>query len=763
MHCASCKMNIENALKKNDFVKSVSVNYGSEMMTVSFDENHLRNEDVLKIVKSAGDYEVRINEDDGSAHDKHKREKGFALERMKKNITYIAIAVIPFVIEMMLMVIGKVIENDMTLMRLGEVVRYDIFGVSWIEFLQIVLSGLILFVGGRSFYVNAFAATKKLTSNMDTLVVLGATTAWTYSTFVTFFISEGGMMYPVFFEAAVFIVFFILLGRFFEERARSATQKSVEGLYAIQSKFATVIRNDKEIEVPIDHVVEGDRVVVKPGQKVPVDGVIKTGNTSIDESMISGEAMPVEKTVEDKVIGGTLNTTGYIILEVTNTGNNTMLAQIIKMVEEAQGSSVPIQKLADKISRIFVPIVIIIAIITFIFWLFFAPGLGLIESSEAFAFAMYVSISVLVIACPCALGLATPTAIVVSIGHAARKGVLIKNAQIIENAHKIKYIIFDKTGTITEGKPSVSDVVYFEDEVLCSEYALAIEIKTEHPVAHAIVEYVLKNNKTTKKRALKNFHNLEGIGVVGIVDGKEIVMSKLSAASEYTEFSREQKNVIKDFVTKSYTISILIVDGNVCAIYGISDQVKKTSAIAIASLKQKNIHTIMVTGDHEDIAQKVATQVGIERVVSDAVPLDKDRIVQEIKECAETNEMVAVSGDGINDAPALARADIGIAMGTGSDIAIESGDIVIVKGSLQKIVDMIDLSKKTIRIIKQNLFWAFGYNVLAIPIAFGLLYPLFGIVLSPVIAAAAMAFSSVSVVLNSLRLRSTKKRKINII
>ncbi|XLQ20696.1 MAG: heavy metal translocating P-type ATPase [Candidatus Moraniibacteriota bacterium] len=751
MHCASCKVNIENELKKNELIEEASVNYSAETMQVTFNEKELSDGDIQKLVRGIGDYDTRPDNDGGRS--KHQKEKNENLSKMKRNLIYVSIAAAPFIMSMAFMLINGIF--DLNILG-GFSTRLDsimLFGISVVSIAQIVLAGFVLFVGGRLFFVNAFAAIKKGSSNMDTLVVLGATTAWIYSTIVTIFFAGSEQEFVVFFEASVFIIFFILVGRYFEEKARTATQKSVESLYAIQSKVAVVLRDLKKVEIAIKNVVKKDNVVVMPGQKIPVDGVIIEGKTAIDESMISGEAFPVDKKEGDAVIGGTLNTTGYIVFEATKVGKDTMLSQIIKMVEEAQGSSVPIQKLADKISSIFVPIVIIIAVGTFIFWYFVAPNMNLIEASQALPFAVYVTISVLVIACPCALGLATPTAIIVSVGHAARKGILIKNAQIIENAFKIKNIVFDKTGTITQGKPAVTDSVYFDDEKKYANYVYALENKTEHPVAKAIINFLEVSENNLSEEKVEDFHNLEGVGVRGIIDGEKVMMVKMSSVKEYAKLTLEQKNVTNSFLEKKYTISVFIVGDSIKAIFAVTDPIKETSYKAISALKEKGIKTTMVTGDNENIAQWVASSVGIDNVVSDAVPLDKDRIVQKIKKESKEGELIAVAGDGVNDAPALARADIGIAMGTGSDVAIESGDIVIVKGSLQKIVDAINLSKKTMHIIKQNLFWAFGYNVLAIPIAMGFLYPFFGVVLSPTIASAAMALSSISVVLNSLRLR----------
>ncbi len=751
MHCASCKVSIENELRKNESIKKVSVNYGTETMQVTFDEKELSDIDIKKLVRSIGDYDT--HPDKSSGRSEHKKEKNENLRNMKRDLIYVAIAAIPFIISMALMLINGIFNLNILESFSIKLTSVMFFGISVLSIIEIILAGFVLFFGGRLFFINAFTAIKKGSSNMDTLVVMGATTAWIYSTIIALFFAGGKHEFNIFFEASVFIVFFISIGRYFEERARTATQKSVESLYEIQSKVAVVLRDARKIEIAIEAVKEKDHIVVMPGQKIPVDGIIIEGKTAIDESMISGEAFPVDKKEGDIVIGGTLNTTGYIVFEATKVGKDAMLSQIIKMVEEAQGSSIPIQKLADKISSIFVPIVIVIAMSTFIFWYFIAPNTNLIEASQALPFAVYVTISILVIACPCALGLAIPTAIVVSIGHAARKGILIKHAQIIENTFKIKNIVFDKTGTITQGKPVVIDAVYFEEEDKYANYIYALESKTEHPIAKAIINFLDSGHTNIIEKKIEEFYNLEGVGVSGVINGEKIMMVKMSSIKKYAQPTSKQKNIMNNFLNKNYSISAFIVKDSIKAIFAVTDPIKETSYEAIRALKEKGIKTTMVTGDNENIAQWIALHVGIDNVISNAMPLDKDMIVQEIKNNLKEGELLAVAGDGVNDAPALARADIGIAMGTGSDVAIESGDIIIVKGSLQKIIDTINLSKKTMRIIKQNLFWAFGYNVLAIPIAMGLLYPFFGIILSPTIASTAMALSSISVILNSLRLR----------
>ncbi len=755
MHCASCKVLIEKSLSHAKGVKKAEINYGTEVLNIDYDENIINHDDINNLVQSSGDYRIILNH--VNSKKQVEKEKLVYLENLRKRLIFTFIFSIPFILMMIDMgfmfffdikIIPTSLKNHE--LQLGNYI-FQTF-----HLIQFFLSGTILFYGGFNFYKSAWNVLKKKSANMDTLVVLGTTTAWIYSSIITLFpaivLSSGISSGDVFFEAAVFIILFILTGRYFEEKARQSTRQGVKKLMELQATEATVIQNGVEKKVSLEEVKVNDEIIVKSGGKIPVDGVILEGQATIDESMMSGEPIPVEKKIGDQVIGATIIQSGFFHMRATNVGKDTLLAKIIAMVEDVQGSQAPIQRLADRVAGIFVPIVIVIALLTFSFWYFLAPTLGLVNSDVSiFSFAIYAMTSVLIIACPCALGLATPTAIIVGIGTAAKKGILIKDAAAIENAYKIKTILVDKTGTITEGEPVVQNVKYFGDEKIANELTYSLEKKSDHPLAHAIIEHVEKSKNDNIR--VEDFINIDGVGVQGIVENKKVVIAKANSINDYGNVNAEVKIVIDDFKEKGYAIAGLIVDGKVLALYGVADKIKKSSKGAISALHNKGVKVVMLTGDHRQAAEIVAREVGVDEVVANVMPADKDQIVREQKNLLQENEFVAMVGDGINDAPALARADVGIAMGTGTDIAIDSGDIVIVKGSLMKVIEAINLSNRTMKTIKQNLFWAFGYNVVAIPIAAGVLFPVFGIMLSPIIASGAMAFSSVSVVLNSLRLR----------
>ncbi len=757
MHCASCKALIEHAISQENSVENVAVNYATEQMTITYDESILTNKDLNNIVKSVGDYHL-VFDDENNKDNKIKvqQEKEAYLNLLRKRLMATLLASIPFIFLMLNS--GILFTTGLTL--IPEIIKthvIEINGVALSTFYitQFILASFILFYGGAGFYRSAWSAIKKGATNMDTLVTLGTTTAWIYSSIITFFpqaLKGAGVSNDVFFEAVIFIILFILTGRYFEERARHATKQGIQKLMELQAVEAFVIRDGEERKIAIEDVVIGEEIVVKPGSKIPVDGILLEGYGIVDESMISGEPIPIEKNVGDNVIGATILQSGAFHIRATNIGTDTILAQIIAMVEDAQGSQAPIQRLADRVSAIFVPIIIIIAILTFCFWYFLGSRLGLLSPDiTTLSFAIYTMTSVLIIACPCALGLATPTAIIVGIGTAAKQGILIKDANAIESAYKIKTILVDKTGTITEGKPVVQEVKYFSNQAQSDNIAYALEKKSNHPLAYAIAKYTKKQSK--EELQVDKFINIDGIGVQGIINETNITIAKSNSLSNYATITKDVQDVIYNYENHGYSITGLVVDNHVTAVYGVADKIKDSSKDAISMLRDMNINIVMLTGDHEKAAQVIARDVGIKNVVANIMPIDKERIVREKKATLESDEFVAMVGDGINDAPALARADIGIAMGTGTDIAIDSGDIIIVKGSLTKVIDAIKISAQTMKIIKQNLFWAFGYNIIAIPVAAGILYPLLGITLSPIIASATMAFSSVSVVMNSLRLK----------
>jgi Cu+-exporting ATPase len=793
MHCASCKKLIEKMVSKLDGVSEVTVNYATEKMSVSYDEKKTSVEDLIKAVKSAGTYTLvtdnygeivlaspgeakKMEEEKHASHHPSHTEnaskshetghdhasilKKKEYDALKRKVGIVGILTIPFVLLMIFMGLRFAGIVDFSKDFLGHITFDAVnYSVNTFFFLQFLLATPILFWGGSGFFKSTWNALKARTANMDTLVVLGSFTAWTYSVFVTF---SPGIVFEsdVFFEAAVFITFFILLGRLLEARAKGNAQEAIKRLAKLQAKEALVIRNGEEIVLPIDQVVVGDHIIVKPGEKIPVDGIIIEGASAIDESMVTGESIPVEKKQGDTVIGSTINKSGSFTFEAKKVGSDTMLSNIMLLVEEAQNSTAPIQKLADTISSYFVPMVILLSISAFIFWNFAAPSLGLIpEDASIIQFSVYIMTTMLIIACPCALGLATPTAVMVGSGKAAAKGILIKDAESLEIAHKISTVVLDKTGTLTKGLPEVTNFVFSQNSNTSEEIALrisgALEEKSEHPLSTAITKYV-KEKTPYKGTPISDFKIIEGKGVFGRHEGKDIVIGNNKLLNDQSvAIAKDLTNKKNEFLNQGKTVVSLAVNKTEIALFAIADTIKDDAKESIKELHSRGIKTVMLTGDNTQTAEAIAKQLNIQKVYAEVLPQDKQNIIKNLKEEKGKDEIVAMVGDGINDAPALAEADIGIAMGTGTDVAIESGDIVLVKGTLEKLVSAIDVSKETLGIIKQNLAWAFGYNLFALPIAAGVLYPVFGLLLSPVIASAAMAFSSLSVVLNSLRLKRT--------
>jgi len=774
LHCASCKALLEKIVGKLEGVKSVNVNFATEKMAVLYDEEIVSLRDIKNAVKNAGNYELIDNLDGKTVlapppeaekikkekhHDGHRDtftdKKGLERQKIKRDVIFSGIGAMFFLIAMVWMFLPNIIspmeffgEIDI---RLGG--YFEAISIWFL--LQFIVASSILFGPGKRFFSSAFSAIKVKAANMDTLIAIGTFTAWGFSSIVTFlpnlFMSITGET-KVFFEAAVFITFFILLGRLLEARAKDKTNNAIKKLLELGAKEALVVRNGKEIKISVEEVLVGDIIIVKPGEKIPLDGEIVEGDSVINESMVTGESIPVEKGVGDNVIGATINKTGTFRFRATKVGRETMLAQIIKMVEEAQGSEAPIQKLADKISSVFVPIVIAVAIIAFIFWFFIAPGLGIFSGEiNKIQFAIYIATTVLIIACPCALGLATPTAVMVGTGKAARRGILIKNAESLEIAHKIKTIVFDKTGTLTKGNPEVVEI--FSPEMEKKELlrlAASAEKNSEHPLGEAIVkmaeELGLKLEKHTK------FETITGKGLFAVLGDKEIFIGNQKLMEEQNFNLENFEKDLNRLADEGKTPMLVAIDKKIKGIIAVADVIKDSSREAIRRLHSLGIKVVIMTGDNKRTAQAIARELNIDKVFAEVLPAEKALKIKELQDSGEYG-IVAMVGDGINDAPALAQANIGIAMGTGTDIAIESGDIVIVKGTLDKVIETIKLSKETMKIIKQNLGWAFGYNILGIPIAAGILYPFFGVLLSPIIASMAMAFSSVSVVSNSLRLK----------
>ena len=778
MHCSSCKSLIEDIVSDVNGVRSIQVNYATEKMTVVYDDSIVSIDDLKKAVASAGSYQLvdtsegktvlasppevkKISQQAHSEHNTHMdhsetmggmHDHGIPLDEklrneqyqsLKKTVVLIGIGAIPFLIHMFYMDIGVRFWN-WPMPEFPIPVTIGSFSTVLLTpyLIQFVLASIILFKGGKAIFQSALRALKVRAFNMDTLVALGTFTAWAYSTVVTFYGRvfegiEGGM--EVYYEAAVFIIFFIMLGRLLEMRAKSQAAMAIKSLMQLQAKDARVLRGTKEVMIPVEQVVVGDLILVKPGEKIPVDGEIVKGSSSFDESMVTGESLPVEKGKGDEVIGATLNTTGSITMKATKVGSDTVLAQIIQLVEEAQATEAPIQKLADRVSGVFVPIVITLAVLAFGIWFLLTGNIPL---------ATFIATTILIIACPCALGLATPTAVMVGTGRAASRGILVKDAQALEIAHKLHTIVFDKTGTITKGKPEVT--TYHVSDKKYDAIIYSVEKLSHHPLAHAVVQYLEK--KQTEEVSIEDFSDISGMGVSGTYRNKEIVIGteKLIREKKST-VSDEMKHKAETMRSQAQTVSFVSVDRAVVGVIGIADAVKEEARAAIADLKKKGIVPVMLTGDNKTTAHHIAEQVGIEQVIAEVLPGEKAQAIKDLQK--KVQAPVAMVGDGINDAPALVQADVGIAMGTGTDVAIQSGDIVLIKGTLSKVVDAIEVSQETLSIIKQNLFWAFGYNVVSIPVAAGILYLPYGILLSPIIASAAMAFSSISVVLNSLRLR----------
>lgn len=742
MHCASCKALIERTLNNLEGIISAQINYGTEKLTIEFDENKIVLEKIKKSISELGNYELIINtkgENDlaspTEAKDIIKEKKEKEIKDLKRNLLFVGITSVPFILMMFYMLLQPFFELPHLAMYLNE----RILNIS-----QFLLATPILFYGGRTIYKSALVALKVKAFNMDTLIMIGTFTAWLYSTVITFLPNLlQTKSNEVYFEAAVFIIFFILLGRFLEARAKSKTNDAIKALMELQVKEAWILRDGKEVLISLSEVEVGDIVIVKPGQKVPVDGVIIEGNTTIDESMLTGEPLPVEKEVSNTVVGATLNKTGFIKIKATKVGKDTVLSQIIKMVEDAQASQAPIQKLADKVSGIFVPVVLLIALFTFIYWL----------NAESLSMAVYTATTVLIIACPCALGLATPTAIMVGTGKAAKKGILIKNAEALEVANKINHIVFDKTGTLTKGSPEVQTFEILKDSVditFIENAIYSVEKKSHHPLAEAITNHF----KNSQEITVKDFKDISGKGISAKISGEVILIGNQKLLVENNiSIDKNTLELANSKRENAETVSFIAIGKACIALIGISDPIKEEAKQLIKDLHDLKIKTHLLTGDNKKTAQAVGQQLGIQNILAEVMPNQKAEKIKELQSINKEN-IIAMVGDGINDAPALAQSHIGIAMGTGTDVAIESGDIVLVGGSINKISDAIIISKQTVATIKQNLFWAFGYNTLGIPVAAGLLYSSFGILLSPIIASFAMALSSVSVVTNSLRLKN---------
>ena len=735
MSCASCAMTIENAVSKIPGVHKASVNLATEIMTVEANDS-VTPEDIAKVVDGVG-YGARPRGKSVEEELEEKNEKKEAhLREMKRNLTISAIFTVPLLFIAMADMVG--IPMPAFLSPMQSPVSYAL--------IQLALVLPIIWLG-RRFFVDGFKALSKGHPNMDSLVALGTSAAFLYSLYGTYHVLEGHAHFAMnlYYESAGVILTLITLGKYFEDVSKGKTSMAIQTLVGLAPKMATVLRDGQEVEVPVEEVQVGDLIRVKPGEKVPVDGVVTEGNSTVDESMLTGESIPVSKSVGDEVIGASLNKTGSFILKATKIGKDTALSQIIQLVEQAQGSKAPIAKLADKVSGVFVPIVIVLALVSGLAWYFLGQ--------ESWVFALTITISVLVIACPCALGLATPTAIMVGTGKGAENGILLKSGEALEEANHVNMVVFDKTGTITNGTPVVTDVVTADntDADALVRLAASLEVASEHPLGEAIVAKAKEQGATFDE--VTNFEAIPGFGIKGHV-GETLVFLGNEKWMRENDLSDEAMNEKANrFAEQGKTPLYIGYNDAVQGLIVVADTVKESSARAIQTLHEMGIQVAMMTGDHERTAQAIAAEVGIDRVFSEVLPQDKANYVSKLQ---EEGYIVAMVGDGINDAPALAQAQVGIAIGTGTDVAIESADAVLMKSDLMDVPAMLKLSRATIRNIKENLFWAFAYNVIGIPFAMGVLHLFGGPLLNPMIAGAAMSFSSVSVVLNALRLKRWK-------
>ena len=735
MSCASCAMTIENAVSKIPGVDKASVNLATEIMTVEANDS-VTPEDIAKVVDGVG-YSARPRGKSVEEELEEKNEKKEAhLREMKRNLTISAIFTVPLLFIAMADMVG--IPMPAFLSPMQSPVSYAL--------IQLALSLPIVWIG-RRFFVDGFKALSKGHPNMDSLVALGTSAAFLYSLYGTYHVLEGHAHFAMnlYYESAGVILTLITLGKYFEDVSKGKTSMAIQTLVGLAPKMATVLRDGQEVEVPVEEVQVGDLIRVKPGEKVPVDGIVTEGNSTVDESMLTGESIPVSKSVGDEVIGASLNKTGSFILKATKIGKDTALSQIIQLVEQAQGSKAPIAKLADKVSGVFVPIVIVLALVSGLAWYFLGQ--------ESWVFALTITISVLVIACPCALGLATPTAIMVGTGKGAENGILLKSGEALEEANHVNMVVFDKTGTITNGTPVVTDVVTADntDADALIRLAASLEVASEHPLGEAIVAKAKEQGAAFDE--VTNFEAIPGFGIKGHVGETLVFLGNEKWMRENGLANVEMNDKANHFAEQGKTPLYIGYNDAVQGLIVVADTVKESSARAIQTLHEMGIQVAMMTGDHERTAQAIAAEVGIDRVFSEVLPQDKANYVSKLQ---EEGYIVAMVGDGINDAPALAQAQVGIAIGTGTDVAIESADAVLMKSDLMDVPAMLKLSRATIRNIKENLFWAFAYNVIGIPFAMGVLHLFGGPLLNPMIAGAAMSFSSVSVVLNALRLKRWK-------
>lgn len=753
MHCASCAATITKTISKVEGVDKAGVNFATEKAQVTYNPDQTNLDTISQSIVPFG-YSLDLSAQHHSAngmthsqpsdpaahtmpedHSRHHED----LRALEKKVQFtLPLALVIFAL-MMWNIAAKYLPA----------LPSFFFPMRFFDLISLILSAVVLFVFGTQFLtaIGRFISTRK--ANMDTLIGIGTLAAFLYSAFVFLFpefIRRFGLSETSYFDVVIVVIGFILLGKYLESRSKQKTGEAIAGLIKLQAKTALVLRDGVEVELPLDQVLVGDLMIVKPGAKVPVDGRIVAGHSSIDESMVTGEPIPEDKTVGDEVIGGTINRQGVITVKATKVGGDTLLSQIIKLVESAQGSKAPIERLADSVSAVFVPIVLALAFATLIVWT--AAGFFLLPLSTAVALGLSAFVGILVIACPCALGLATPTGIIVGVGKGASQGILIKDAESLEKLHAVKTIVMDKTGTITKGKPEVVDIVS-PDPSSSLRLLASLEKSSEHPLALAVLEKA--DAQKLNLSPVDDFEIIEGKGVKGKISGNQYYAGNTKLAADLKiDFDKDS---LSANTSKGHTPVLLMDKKSVLATFYIADTIKDSAPHAIKELHQKGIKVVMLTGDDGNTARFIAEKVGIDEVIAGVLPGEKADHVKRLK---DQGHVVAMVGDGVNDAPALAVSDVGIAMGTGSDIALESANITLLHGDISKVVKAVKLSKATMSIIKQNLFWAFIYNVIGIPLAAGILYPVFGVMLNPVFAGLAMAGSSVSVVANSLRLKTIR-------
>lgn len=759
MNCASCARNIENIFNKYKGVENAEVNFATEKAKIKYDDSIISLQDLSNKIQPLG-YSLHTEHETGThimadgtvmTADEHaahlglnqtKEEKLAELKKLRNKILF----ALPITFIVFVLMLWEIFSNYYSFIPKLQI-PMDLF-----QKVLFVLSAVFLFWIGQIFIKGVITFAAHFVANMDTLVGVGTLTAFLYSSFIVLFPEQAqSLKLPenTYFDVTIVVIGFITLGKYLEARSKLRTGEAIEKLINLQSKTAIVEREGSEVEISIADVKVGDIVIVKPGSKIPVDGEIISGKTSIDESMITGEPIPTDKNLGDKVIGGTINKQGAIKFKALKVGSETMLSNIIRLVEDAQGSRAPIQKLADQISGVFVPIVLVIALLTLILWLTLGQLFYSFDTSLSLALMSFVGI--LVIACPCALGLATPTAIIVGVGKGAMNGILIKNAESLEKLYKIDTVIFDKTGTLTKGKPELSDILLKDNKTESESLQIlaSLEKNSEHPIAMAILEKA--KAESLEFKTVESFESIEGEGINGVIDGVKYFAGNIHLIKRMQiDFDI---NEVTSFTERGKTPVFLFTEKSLVAFFTVEDLIKDQSIETVSKLHKLGIKVAMLTGDDANTAKYIASKLNIDDYFSEVLPQDKSI---KIKELQDQGRNVAMVGDGINDAPALAQSNVGIAMSTGTDIAIEAADITILSGDISRIVQAINLSKSTIRTVKQNLFWAFVYNIIGIPVASGILYPIWGIILNPGIAGLAMAFSSVSVVLNSLRLKSLK-------